>query len=156
MALAAAVDFMENNPRKASVRLDVEFHGFPAEITEHPDFNDAADVLSNTVSSSLVIRRSAYLALGGFPIDECFRLHGGEDGALSLALTRTFGNHRLDDRRRVRMHYHAGIHAERYFRSRMGMPVASADPGTTQQTFVAADEAKRRILELRQLRVRSP
>ena len=53
-----------------------------------------------------------------------FRRYGGEDGAFSLALLSIFGNPRLDDCKRVRMHYRPGIHAERYFRISMGMIAA--------------------------------
>lgn len=124
-ALAGAAAFMAERAHQPSIRLDVEFHGFPADITRHPQFGIHAAVLSNTVPSSLVIRRSVYAALGGFPFDDVFRRHGGEDGALSLALLNLFGNPRLDDRKRVRMHYHPNIHAERYFRIAMGMLAAS-------------------------------
>lgn len=120
-ALAAATAFLTNNPRQPSIRLDVEYCGFPIEITSHKGFEDHAATLSNTVSSSLAIRRSVYTALGGFPLDDVFRRYGGEDGALSLALRNMSGNPRLNDRKRVRMHYHPGIHAERYFRIAMGM-----------------------------------
>ena len=71
-----------------------------------------------------MIRRSLYAAFGGFPLDDVFRRHGGEDGAFSLALLNIFGNPRLDDCKRVRMHYHPNIHAERYFRISMGMLAA--------------------------------
>jgi glycosyltransferase involved in cell wall biosynthesis len=124
-ALADAAAFLRDHPRQASIRLDVEYCGFPADITTHPQFDAHAATLSNTVPSSLVMRAPLYLALGGFPLDEVFRRHGGEDGAFSLALLNIFGNPRLDDRKRVRMHYHATIHAERYFRISMGMREAS-------------------------------
>ncbi|HEY3598535.1 MAG TPA: glycosyltransferase family A protein [Paraburkholderia sp.] len=120
-ALAAASTFLTGHPRQASMRLDIDFVGFPAEIVAHPEFALHAAILSNTVPSSLVIRRQVYAALGGFPLDDFFRRHGGEDGPLALALHATFGNPRLADEKRVRMHYHTGVHAERYFRIAMGM-----------------------------------
>lgn len=124
-ALTAAATFLQAHPGQPSIRLDVDYRGFPAEITRHPAFEKHAAILSNTVPSSLVIRRSIYAAFGGFPLDEVFRRHGGEDGALSLALLNIFGNLRLDDCKRVRMHYHPNIHAERYFRISMGMQDAT-------------------------------
>jgi hypothetical protein len=81
-------------------------------------------------------------------MDDRFRQHGGEDGALSLALTNTFGNPCLDDKKRVRMHYHEGIHAERYFRARMGMPVP-ADPEATKRTYDIASESRNDMAQLR-------
>jgi glycosyltransferase involved in cell wall biosynthesis len=126
-ALAAASGFLEQHPAEASVRLDVEYTGFPAEIVGHPDFAAHAATLSNTVPSSLIIRRPLFAAIGGFPMDDFFRRNGGEDGALSWALRDIFGNPRLADARRVRMHYHPRIHAERYFRICMGMQTAVAE-----------------------------
>jgi glycosyltransferase involved in cell wall biosynthesis len=126
-ALAAASAWLEKSPQEAVVRLDVDFAGFPESVLAHPDFATKAAALSNTVPSSLVIRRSAYLALGGFPMDDFFRQYGGEDGALAWALHETFGQHRLDDQKRVRMHYHEGIHAERFFRIQTGLD--TPDPG---------------------------
>jgi glycosyltransferase involved in cell wall biosynthesis len=120
-ALGAASAFLTNHPNEVSVRLDVEYTDFPAELIAHPDFPAHASTLSNTVPSSLIIRRAVYGALGGFPMDDAFRRIGGEDGAFSWALRDIFGNPRLDDAKRVRMHYHAGIHAERYFRIALGM-----------------------------------
>jgi glycosyltransferase involved in cell wall biosynthesis len=120
-ALTAASTFLSENPTSVSVRLDVDYADFPAELTAHPDFATHAATLSNTVPSSLIIRRAAYAMLGGFPMDDGFRRIGGEDGALSWTLREIFGNPRLEDAKRVRMHYHAGIHAERYFRIALGL-----------------------------------
>jgi glycosyltransferase involved in cell wall biosynthesis len=77
-ALAAASGYLEQNPAEASIRLDVEYAGFPAEIAGHPDFEEHAATLSNTVPSSLIIRRPVYAALGGFPMDAFFRRNGGD------------------------------------------------------------------------------
>ena len=132
-ALGAASAFLAHNPREMSVRLDVEYTDFPRVLTAHSDFAAHAATLSNTVPSSLIIRRAAYLALGGFPMDDAFRRIGGEDGALSWALRDIFGNPRLEDAKRVRMHYHPGIHAERYFRIALGLQ--SADPDDTADSF---------------------
>lgn len=132
-ALAAASAFLAQNPQDVSVRLDVDYTDFPAELTGHPDFAMHAATLSNTVPSSLIIRRAAYAALGGFPMDDAFRRIGGEDGAFSWALRELFGNRRLTDAKRVRMHYHAGIHAERYFRVALGMQIP--DPADVAEAF---------------------
>ncbi|CAB3694084.1 hypothetical protein LMG22037_03138 [Paraburkholderia phenoliruptrix] len=144
-ALAAASAFLARNPAQMSVRLDVDYAGFPADITAHPDFARHAATLSNTVPSSLVVRRAAYTALGGFPMDDAFRRIGGEDGAFSWALREVFGNPRLHDARRVRMHYHAGIHAERYFRIAFGWqtpdPTDVADAFRFSQRFVESARA---------------
>ncbi|MFP3567196.1 glycosyltransferase family 2 protein [Paraburkholderia sp. SIMBA_030] len=150
-ALAAASAFLTQNPNEVSVRLDVDYTDFPAELTGHADFDQHAATLSNTVPSSLIIRRAAYAALGGFPMDDLFRRIGGEDGAFSWALRAIFGNRRLKDAKRVRMHYHAGIHAERYFRIALGMqkpdPVDLADAFRVSKQFV--ETARAGIAQLR-------
>jgi glycosyltransferase involved in cell wall biosynthesis len=153
-ALAAASDYLERNPTEASIRLDVEYAGFPEELVRHPEFSAHAATLSNTVPSSLVIRRPVYAALGGFPADAFFRRNGGEDGAFSWALRELFGNRRLNDARRVRMHYHPRIHAERYFRIALGMQAAIqadvAESFRLSAQFVEAAQAA--FAQLRSLR----
>ena len=152
-ALAAASGFLTQHPTEASIRLDVEFAGFPAEIVEHPQFEEHAAILSNTVPSSLIIRRSLYAALGGFPTDAFFRRYGGEDGALSWTLLDLFGNRRLADAKRVRMHYHPRIHAERFFRIGFGMQVP--DPADLEESHRLSrqflDAARASLEELRSL-----
>ncbi|RKE25303.1 glycosyltransferase involved in cell wall biosynthesis [Paraburkholderia sp. BL23I1N1] len=132
-ALAVASAFLAQNPKEVSVRLDVDYTDFPADILGHPDFDKHAATLSNTVPSSLIIRRAVFAALGGFPMTDVFRRMGGEDGAFSWALRDIFGNRRLDDVKRVRMHYHAGIHAERYFRIALGFQ--TPDPADVAEAF---------------------
>ncbi|RKF41663.1 glycosyltransferase family A protein [Paraburkholderia fungorum] len=150
-ALAAACVFLTQNPKEISVRLDVDYADFPGDIIHHPDFDKHAATLSNTVPSSLIIRRAVYAALGGFPMDDAFRRIGGEDGAFSWALREIFGNRRLDDAKRVRMHYHAGIHAERYFRIALGLrapdPTDMADAFRLSRQFL--DTALAGIEQLR-------
>jgi len=126
-ALTAASNYLEQNPNEASVRFDVDFSDFPQDIIRHPDFQTHAATLSNTVPSSLVIRRAVFGALGGFPMNDFFRRLGGYDGAFSWALATLFGNPRLIDAKRVHMHYHPGVHAEKFFRVSMGMQAPAQD-----------------------------
>jgi glycosyltransferase involved in cell wall biosynthesis len=152
-ALAAASGYLADHVKEAAIRFDVEFCGFPADITRHDAFESLSATLSNTVPSSLVIRRPAFAALGGFPTDLFFRRNGGEDGAFSWALRETFGNPRLIDARRVRMHYHPRIHAERYFRIFMGTlqaaPEDVAEAFRLSEAFVEA--ARATVAQLRAL-----
>jgi glycosyltransferase involved in cell wall biosynthesis len=155
-ALTAAGHFLKHNPTAACVRLDVDFAGFPPEITRHPDFDRHAATLSNTVASTLVIRRPAYAALGGFPMHPFFRRVGGEDGAFSWALSRIFGNPRLLGAKGVRMHHHAGIHAERFFRVSMGMQASAREDVTeviqhSTQFVLAAEAAVAQLRDLKPL-----
>ncbi|CAG9235302.1 Glycosyl transferase family A [Paraburkholderia tropica] len=154
-ALAAAGGHLDAHPREAVIRLDVDYAGFPARLTQHPQFAQFAAVLSNTVPSSLVIRRNVLLALGGFPTDEVFRRHGGEDGALSWTLRDIFGQRRLIDARRVRMHWHAGIHAERFLEIQLGF--TDQDPAAVEATLRASraflDNASASVQQLRSLEI---
>jgi glycosyltransferase involved in cell wall biosynthesis len=150
-ALTVASAFLTGNPGAVSVRLDVDYANFPADLTAHPDFAAHAATLSNTVPSSLIIRRAVFAALGGFPMDEGFRRIGGEDGAFSWTLRELFGNPRLEDAKRVRMHYHAGIHAERYFRIALGLQ--TPDPDDVAEAFRLSqqflDTARAGFMQLR-------
>ncbi|HEV3431844.1 MAG TPA: glycosyltransferase family A protein [Paraburkholderia sp.] len=150
-ALSAALAHLEQHPHAAAVRLDAEFAGFPSRIVQHPAFERHAAVLSNTVSSSLVIRRNAFLSLGGFPMDEVFRRHGGDDGALSWVLSDIFDQRRLSDAKRVRVHYHDRIHAEDFLNIQMGF--AQADQQVADETLRASraflDAARANLRQLR-------
>jgi glycosyltransferase involved in cell wall biosynthesis len=152
-ALSVASGFLKQIPSAASIRLDVEYAGFPAEIVGHPQFEMHAATLSNTVPSSLVIRRPVYAAFGGFPMDDFFRRNGGEGGAFSWALRVLFGNRRLNDAKRVRMHYHPRIHAERYFRICFGMqaPVQADVEESFRLSGQFVEAAKAAIEQLRTL-----
>lgn len=154
-ALATASAFLAQNPAEVSIRLNVDYVGFPAELTDHADFPMHAATLSNTVPSSLVIRRAVFAALGGFPMDELFRRSGGEDGAFSLGLREIFGNPRLDDAKRVRMHYHPGIHAERFLRIMMGLHEPPPDDvaNALRHSSQYAETAYAGIAQLRAARV---
>jgi glycosyltransferase involved in cell wall biosynthesis len=150
-ALAAAQAHLAQRPQDAAVRLNVEFAGFPARLSGHDDFGRHSAILSNTVPCSLVIRRSVFLSLGGFPMDEVFRRHGGEDGALSWVLSEVFAQSRLADTPRVRMHYHDGVHAERFMAIQMGF--TQADPAVAAQVMRASqaflDTARANLRQVR-------
>jgi glycosyltransferase involved in cell wall biosynthesis len=154
-ALDAATRFLASHPHEASIRLNIEYCGFPGRISGHPDFDKLGATLSGTLPSSLVIRRSVFMALGGFPCDEIFRTAGGEDMPLSKALFLLFGNPRLKGPGRVRMHFHPNIHAERFFLINMGL---MTDPRPEQTAALMAAQlriAQRSVAsfeELRQLR----
>ncbi|SAK77613.1 glycosyl transferase family 2 [Caballeronia glebae] len=151
-ALADATGFLARHPDRPSIRLNIEFCGFPDEITRHPDFERLSGLIAGTVPSSLVIRRSAFMALGGFPADEIFRVAGGEDMPLSKALFLLFENRRLTGNRSVRMHFHAGIHAARFFSINMGF---STDPDPAQTAALIEEQmrvARRAVAAFEELR----
>ena len=154
-ALHAATAYLAARPSEASIRLNIEFCGFPERISNHPDFERLGTMLVGTVPSNLVIRRSVFLALGGFPADDLFRRAGGEDMPLAKALFQLFGNTRMDRCKGVRMHYHPRIHAERFFAINMGF-MSDPDPELTATVMAAQMRAVQRaagaIEELRGLR----
>jgi glycosyltransferase involved in cell wall biosynthesis len=119
-ALATAVNYLQRTPSQRAVRLDIEFSGFPADILAFPGLPYFADIMSDNGASSLVIARSAFHALGGFPVDDIFRSMGGEDHALANAINEIYGCNRLLDRKLVRVHYHPHSHAALYFYRAMG------------------------------------
>ncbi|MDR5803703.1 glycosyltransferase family 2 protein [Caballeronia sp. LZ001] len=139
-ALATAALYLRNTPRQPAVRFSADFSDFPADLRAFPDFERHADIMSDTVASTLVIQRATFLALGGFPTDEVFRRYGGEDSALSNAIIDIYGCYRLEARKGVRVHYHPGSHVALYF-SRAGGAETPFDEhwATTEaiQQFVA-------------------
>lgn len=136
-AVSDASSFLHANPLQPAVRLDVQYAGFPSEIYAFSDFEKLAATMSDTVTSSLVIRRAVFLALGGFPIDENFRQFGGEDSAMFQAIVEIYGCFRMVDRQRVRMHYHSASHVARYFYRGMGV---LETPDHEKQAFREAAE----------------
>ena len=157
-ALAAAHSHLERHPHEAAIRLDVDYAGFPDRLAAHPDFARHTEAISNTVPSSLVIRRGAFLALGGFPMDETFRRYGGEDGALAWALNEAFGQRRLIDAKRVRLHYRAGTPAERHLSIQLGLSEVQAalqsETLRAAQAFLATAMAS--VQQTRGLGLRGP
>ncbi|SAK86417.1 glycosyl transferase family 2 [Caballeronia temeraria] len=114
-ALADAAAALHARPMHPAIRLDVQYAGFPPEIYAFSEFEKYAGRMSDTVTSSLVIRRSVFLALGGFPVDQNLREFGGEDAVLFEAIVEIYGCIRMVDRKRVRLHYHPRSHVARFF-----------------------------------------
>lgn len=73
-------------PEQHVVRLNVAFVGYPPNVVGFSGFAHHAEIMNNMIISSLLIRRTAILALGGFPEDDVYRQYGGEDGTLQSAI----------------------------------------------------------------------
>ncbi|WP_277182436.1 glycosyltransferase family 2 protein [Caballeronia sp. BR00000012568055] len=151
-ALYDATAFFASHPQNASIRLNIEFCGFPDEVSQHPALDKLGEKLVCTVPSSLVIRRSVYMALGGFPADELLRTAGGEDMPLSRALSLLYGNPRLSGRKGVRMHYHPGIHAQKFFSINMGFGTDPHPESTAQVHDLQLRLAQRAVASVEELR----
>lgn len=97
----------------AAVRLALHPLGWADKYTAHPDFPRAWRGVEMTGAGNLIIRRSVFLAAGGFPTDELFKRHGGEDAALGLALHASVMVGTLFDQTGVHYRHKNGSHGER-------------------------------------------
>lgn len=88
-ALDVAVAAHDGLPELALVRLALRPDGLDPMVSNHPGFHDAWTRVTFSTPSNVVVRRSVLIAAGGFPEDELFRRHGGEDVALLQAIQRT-------------------------------------------------------------------
>lgn len=88
-ALAVAVAALDGLTDLALVRLALKPVGLDPQIMAHPGFAEAWLRVTFTAPSNVVVRRSVIAAAGGFPEDELFRRHGGEDAALLQAIIKT-------------------------------------------------------------------
>ncbi|WP_241269917.1 hypothetical protein [Caballeronia sp. M1242] len=107
-------------PEQHVVRLNVAFVGYPPNVVGFSGFAHHAEIMNNMIISSLLIRRTAILALGGFPEDDVYRQYGGEDGTLQSAIMVLFKCIRLTGPKNVFNHYHSDSHVALYFRRMMG------------------------------------
>ncbi|VXB55390.1 Glycosyl transferase family 2 [Burkholderia sp. 8Y] len=139
--LARAVSTLRTTPEHHVVRLNVTFKGYPPDILAFRGFAHHVEIMNNMITSSLVIRRTTFLALGGFPEDDVYRQYGGEDGTFQSAIMVLFGCIRLTGTRNVCNHYHPNSHVARYFRRMMGEldspPEAVQQLGDAVHSFVA-------------------
>lgn len=100
----------------AAVKLPCEFVDCPSKYTEHPSYPEACKTLINTFAGNLMIRREVMFALGLFSQDPVFRKHGGEDGALMVALRDNFLVGLIEQATPcVKIHFHADSHSQIYF-----------------------------------------
>ncbi|WP_061147725.1 glycosyltransferase family 2 protein [Caballeronia arvi] len=148
-ALSVATSYLAGNPLRFAARLDVDFSTFPREILNSPDFARHANMMSETVASSLIIKRSIFASLGGFPLDDVFRQYGGEDAALANAINDIFGCFRILGPKRVRMHYHENSHAARYFRRAMGEPMDPREVSEINEAINRFVESARHAIHLK-------
>ena len=156
IAFLDADDVYENNVLNAAylgleaysylslVRLKLRPIGFPEHYLNHPQFPTAWERLQMTVGGNTVFRRSIFLACGGFPQDELFRIFGGEDAALGIALTRDSVVGYLFEERdpAVKHNYRPGIHAERLLDAEL---FGKTVPGLTIDHQNEAETVTRRI-----------
>ncbi|AWX13866.1 glycosyltransferase [Mergibacter septicus] len=93
-----------------AVDLDPKYHPYAGKGLE-----EAWKTLQMTVGGNMIFRRSIFLAAGGFPTDELFKIYGGEDAALGIAFTEAAVVGVLfEDKVPGVLHYcRPGMHAER-------------------------------------------
>lgn len=112
-ALSAAAAAFQFLPELAVVRLTLKPWGVPENFTTHPNFSRAWRSAEMTGAGNLVMLRSLFLAAGGFPNDDLFKKHGGEDAALGLALHDSVMVGTLFEHPGVMYRYREGSHCER-------------------------------------------
>ncbi|MCW9711219.1 glycosyltransferase [Avibacterium sp. 21-586] len=95
------------------LRLSLKPVNLPERYTTHPAFGKAWQYMEMTGAGNLVIKRSFFLACGGFPQDPLFRQLGGEDGAFGLATTKLCLVGTLFNEAGVLHYCHDGMHAQR-------------------------------------------
>lgn len=139
--LRGAVEALRAAPERHVVRLNVAFVDYPPDIVAFSGFVHHAEIMNDMVTSSLVMRRTTFEALGGFPEDDVYRRYGGEDGTLQSAIMVLFGYLRMVGNKNVRNHYHAGSHVALYLRRMMGELDSPAEAvqqlGNAVECFVA-------------------
>lgn len=112
---ARAVGLFGKHPECAAIKTGIEVVNLPADLPladDDPRYNAA--VFSS--GSNLVVRRSVFWAVGGFPVGSAFRRAlGGEDIALNNALQANFGMSFVR-RKCLRVHNRPGSHLEQYLR----------------------------------------
>lgn len=103
-------------PDLVAVKLPCEFVDCPSKYTEHPSYESACKTLINTFAGNLMVRREIMFALGLFSQDPVFRKHGGEDGALMVALRDNFLVGLVEQATpSIKIHFHANSHSQIYF-----------------------------------------
>ncbi len=147
-ALDVAQRVLNDLPDLALVRLALRPVGLPSAYAEHPRFDDAWRQFLFT-GQNMVIRRPILMAAGGFPEEEVFRTFGGEDGALSLALTRELRTGTLFDQPGVRYAFRTGGATERLLRSHL---LGEVPPGLSEalpEADAVTDRIRARLLAAR-------
>lgn len=86
--LEAAAVALTQHAHLGVCRLKMRPLNLPEHYAEADGFQTAWQTFEMTAGGNMVVRRSLFLAAGGFPEHELFRRLGGEDGALGIALTR--------------------------------------------------------------------
>lgn len=87
-ALEIVGEVLKFKPYLNLLRLELKPVGLEDKYLNHLNFEYAWQHMRMTGAGNTVFRRNFFLACGGFPQDELFRKHGGEDGAFGIATTK--------------------------------------------------------------------
>ncbi|MCK3657932.1 glycosyltransferase [Pasteurellaceae bacterium Pebbles2] len=112
-ALMTASSVFHFRPDTSLVRLALTPVNLAERYAQHPNFEQAWQVMRMTCGGNVVFRRAFFLACGGFPQHQLFRTLGGEDGALGIATTKVSNVATLFQEAGVLHYCREGMHAER-------------------------------------------
>lgn len=114
-ALAAAYFAFQKFHYLGLIRLRLQAVNLASRYVQHQDLAHVWHILQMTVGGNTLFRRNFFLACGGFPQDNLFRVFGGEDGALGLAtVSNSVVATLFDETEAGVLHYcREGMHAER-------------------------------------------
>lgn len=87
-ALDIAGELLKYKPSLKLLRLNLTPIGLEEKYIKHPNFNYAWQHMKMTGAGNTIFNRQFFLLCGGFPEDDLFKKHGGEDGALGIATTK--------------------------------------------------------------------
>ena len=142
-ALDAPAHAFRAMPELAAIHLAFHPLAWPEHYTAHEQFAQAWWRIEMLGAGNLVIKRSIYLAAGGFPHDDLFKCFCCEDIAFNLALyndSLTIGT--LFDQPGVHYRHKTGSHGERMLN---GLLYAQQPEHITAADVQAADAVTERI-----------
>jgi glycosyltransferase involved in cell wall biosynthesis len=112
--LSETVKLLEANPDVHAVKVGVEFLD-PVRGNVLPDFDPRYPVVVFSAAWNVIIRRSSFIKMGGFPESEAFRTDlGGEDVAFSTAVAKYLAPLAKLDKAFYRCWSHEGTHLHRF------------------------------------------
>lgn len=129
-----------------AVDLDPKYTAYAGKGLEQ-----AWHTLQMTVGGNMIFRRSIFLAAGGFPTDELFKIYGGEDASLGIAFTEaTVVGVLFENNVPGVLHYcRPGMHAERLLNASL---FGERDPHIVSLVPQAEAVTARIVAQLNQLK----
>lgn len=100
-------------PSISALRVGTEFRGFPEQF-QTTEFSQKRTILLNTFVPNMMVRKSCFNLLGGFPTHPIFRRDGGEDGVFSYVMQQLFSIATYYEYNYLIHHWHPNVHAQKF------------------------------------------